>query len=198
MPAKLPEGEGKRHAVTIRTTRELKEKIEASASVSNRSVAQEIEARVQHSYQIDDWEDQISNTEISKSIDKETDVMLSSIKAAVGAALLYMGDSWKGDIYTRACVRAAIISAMDGTFAKYSLGIEPEQIENSRALQADKFGRLAGRMLAAAQSDPAMRSWISEMAAAASAKEGLNAGDGGSDGEERRSVAIKALIGASS
>ncbi|WP_238232691.1 Arc family DNA-binding protein [Methylobacterium thuringiense] len=196
MPAKLPEGAGKRHAINIRTTRELKERIDRAAAKSGRSVASEVEARVQHSLSVDDYDDAINNTELANSIDGETEELISAMRAAAGAAMMYVGNKWKTDIYARAAVRAALIAVMDTTFTKYPYSSDPDKIDMPRALQADKFGRLAGRMLSAAQSDPAMRAWVSEMAAASEALEGLNAHDNMPEGEERRSVALKALIGA--
>ena len=196
MPAKLPEGAGKRHAINIRTTRELKERLDRAAASSGRSVANEVEVRVQHSFSIEEYEQAVSSNVIAQAIDKETLDLVEGMKSAAGAAMMYAGGKWKSDIYARAGVRAAIIAVLDATFQKYSLGLSAESVDMPRALQADKFGRLAGRMLSAAQSDPAMRAWITEMADAAEALEGLNAKEDMPEGEERRSVALKALIGA--
>jgi hypothetical protein len=46
----LPAGEGKRHALGIRTTAGLKAQIEAAAHTSGRSLAQEIEHRLEQSF----------------------------------------------------------------------------------------------------------------------------------------------------
>ena len=48
--AKLPPGEGKRVPLNMRTTRETREKLEISAAVSGRSLAQEVEYRVEQSF----------------------------------------------------------------------------------------------------------------------------------------------------
>lgn len=195
MPAKLPDGEGKRFAVTIRTTRELKDRVEATAAASNRSVAQEIERRIQYSFDMEDHEVALENTTISKSIDKETNDMIECMRASVGAAMMYSDGKWKDDIYTRASVRAAVIAVLDTTFKKYGIDIDPDKLDRARAIQADKFGRLAGRMLSGAQSDPAMRAWVSEMADAAEAREGLSASENEADPKMRPSATINALIG---
>jgi hypothetical protein len=55
-PALAP-GEGKRHPVGIRTTEELKAQIEAAALMSGRSVAAEIEHRLERSFRDDGWLD---------------------------------------------------------------------------------------------------------------------------------------------
>lgn len=50
MGAKLPEGEGKRHGLSFRTTRELQDKLRAAAAQSGRSVAHEAELRLEASF----------------------------------------------------------------------------------------------------------------------------------------------------
>lgn len=48
--AKLPPGEGKRVPLNMRTTRETREKLEKSAAGSGRSLAQEVEHRLERSF----------------------------------------------------------------------------------------------------------------------------------------------------
>ncbi len=48
--AKLPPGEGKRVPLNMRTTRELRERLEREAADSGRSLAQEVEARLERSF----------------------------------------------------------------------------------------------------------------------------------------------------
>jgi hypothetical protein len=50
----LPPEKGKRHAVGIRTTRELKDLLQRAADLSGRSLAQEIEYRLEASFQTED------------------------------------------------------------------------------------------------------------------------------------------------
>ena len=49
--AKLPPGEGKRTPLNMRTTRELRERLEREAADSGRSLAQEVEFRLERSLQ---------------------------------------------------------------------------------------------------------------------------------------------------
>ena len=46
-------GGGKRHPLNMRTTKELRERLEAAAAASGRSLAQEVEARLQRSFDQD-------------------------------------------------------------------------------------------------------------------------------------------------
>ena len=50
----LPPEKGKRHAVGIRTTRKLKDLLQRAADLSGRSLAQEIEYRLEASFQTED------------------------------------------------------------------------------------------------------------------------------------------------
>ncbi|MGH1592231.1 TraY domain-containing protein [Methylobacterium phyllosphaerae] len=50
MPKRLPEGEGKRIPLNMRTTRETRERLEQAAEKSGRSLAQEIEIRLERSF----------------------------------------------------------------------------------------------------------------------------------------------------
>jgi hypothetical protein len=48
-----PTGAGKRYPLNMRTTRETREKLEASASANGRSLAQEVEARLEQAFEQD-------------------------------------------------------------------------------------------------------------------------------------------------
>ncbi len=52
--AKLPPGEGKRMPLNMRTTRELRDKLERNTADSGRSLAQEVEYRLERSFLLDD------------------------------------------------------------------------------------------------------------------------------------------------
>lgn len=51
---KLPEGEGKRLALNMRATKELRTRLEAAAAASGRSLAQEAEMRLESSFRAED------------------------------------------------------------------------------------------------------------------------------------------------
>ncbi len=58
--AKLPPGEGKRTPLNMRTTRELRERLEREAADSGRSLAQEVEFRLERSFMIDEMKQAIA------------------------------------------------------------------------------------------------------------------------------------------
>jgi hypothetical protein len=51
--ARPAEGGGKRYPLNMRTTREIREQLEAAAAASGRSLAQEVEFRLEQSFRID-------------------------------------------------------------------------------------------------------------------------------------------------
>ena len=52
--AKLPPGKGKRVPLNMRTTREVRNRLETAAADSGRSLVQEVEYRLEHSFQEED------------------------------------------------------------------------------------------------------------------------------------------------
>jgi hypothetical protein len=85
----LPVGEGKRHALGIRTTAALKAQIEAAAQLSGRSLAQEIEYRLERSF-ADDLQDSLLGRQAAaflRLIDR-------SLRHAPGACGLSATDDW--------------------------------------------------------------------------------------------------------
>lgn len=194
MPAKLPEGAGKKHAIALRTTQRLKDEIEAAAEKSGRSVSSEVEARVQYSFEMDKYEQAEQSDPIAQKLDRETKSMVRCIEAAMGAAMLYSGSHWREDIYTRACVSAAVSVAMGNFFGRHKIDIAEGSVDNSRLDQSNNFGRLLGRMISAAHNDPATRAWIAEMADI-SHRSDAEAGASKEDAKMRQSAALKALNG---
>jgi hypothetical protein len=54
---RLPAEQGKRHPIAIRTTKELKERLERASAASGRSLAQEMEFRLERSFEVQDVAD---------------------------------------------------------------------------------------------------------------------------------------------
>jgi Arc-like DNA binding domain len=51
MPRAMSTGGGKRHPLNMRTTREIREQLEAAAAASGRSLTQEVERRLERSFE---------------------------------------------------------------------------------------------------------------------------------------------------
>ncbi len=97
--AKLPPGEGKRVPLNMRTTRETREKLEKSAAESGRSLAQEVEYRLERSF-----------------ADEPQSVSASAITRLLNTAM-FMVEQQTGkdatDYETYVAVKAAITGILD-------------------------------------------------------------------------------------
>jgi hypothetical protein len=56
---RLPAEEGKRYPIAIRTTKDLKERLERASKASGRSLAQELEFRLERSFEVQDIADAV-------------------------------------------------------------------------------------------------------------------------------------------
>jgi len=105
----LPPEKGKRHAVGIRTTRELKDLLQRAADLSGRSLAQEIEYRLEASFQTED-----------AFGGPRTAALLRSLGAA---AQLWKGgaaDAWLDDPLARRSIFQTWKQQLDVTHARLS------------------------------------------------------------------------------
>ncbi|MEE7450010.1 hypothetical protein MRF4_20585 [Methylobacterium radiotolerans] len=190
MPAKLPDTEGRRHAMGFRTTLEGRSRIEEAARQSGRSVSQEIEARLEFSFAMDKYEADLKKSPISKMIDGDTESMFRSMTAAVGAAMAYLNKSWKTDVFARMAFRSGVEAVMDTVFLKHPLNIAGSDIELADLRKAQETGALYGRLLAASQDNPAVEEWLSQRAAELAAVE-----DPEKDPEAEKAKLLKNLVG---
>jgi hypothetical protein len=92
-------GEAKRSAIAVRTTPTIKAKLEAAADEQNRSVTQEVEARLEASLAMDHPERTA-----------ETIRLLGALAAEIERAEQLTGKRWHNDLKTWAMVREALAS----------------------------------------------------------------------------------------
>lgn len=116
-----PKGdEAKRHAIGIRTTKELKERIEREAAHTGRSVAQEVERRLERSFEADDF-----------AGGRETRALLSLLAGAIGFAERRTGHGWTEDYLTWALVEEIVGTALADVRPPYpaeKYGIHSEHV----------------------------------------------------------------------
>ncbi|MDP4026336.1 hypothetical protein Q8W71_27305 [Methylobacterium sp. NEAU 140] len=164
-----PETEGKRFSIGFRTTKSAKDRIEAEAKANGRSVAQEIEYRIDAGYRILDANRfaERSNAVANALLgDEKTAEMIRSFSAAVGAVMAYTGKHWDVDVYTRGAVQACLDAARSAHFSDEKLGLKPSDIDLEQMRKAIELGTLYGRLIAASRNDPTIAATVSEMAAA--------------------------------
>jgi hypothetical protein len=76
---------GKRYPLNMRTTRELRERIIAAAHASGRSLVQEVEYRLERSFQLEDQQQSMTSL-VDKAVNASTAAMERMIIQHIGAA----------------------------------------------------------------------------------------------------------------
>lgn len=149
--------EGKRHPISFRTTKEVRERIEADAKANGRSISQEIEFRIEAGYEISaakkavDKSNSLANALIG---DEKTAAMVRAMAAAIGSAMSYSGKHWDCDVYARAAVRGAVEGVIAGTFLSEKMENEdPDKWDADLLRKHDKVGRMFGRFMALSRGD---------------------------------------------
>ena len=144
--AKLPPGKGKRTPLNMRTTRELRERLEREAADSGRSLAQEVEARLERSFANDVTFEQIFG-------DDRTQTLLRLVKLAKDMVEQETGKSAFDDRETSAVACAAISRVLDGflklpepaelakAMAKYEEGLPPNRLALLMGVIEPKYPR---------------------------------------------------------
>lgn len=162
-----PEVEGKRFSIGFRTTKTAKERIEAEAKANGRSVAQEIEYRIDAGYRILDANEAVekANSVVDALLgDQKTAEMIRSFSSVVGAIMAYTGKHWDSDVYTRLAVQAGLEEALWGHFSKDPLGISRDEVDFDQASRTRNLGKLYGRLIVAAIKDPTIEAAIEALA----------------------------------
>ncbi|MGA4551917.1 TraY domain-containing protein [Methylorubrum aminovorans] len=195
-----PEGTGKRYTLTTRLSHETEAALRDAARLSGRSISQEAEFRLERSFAEDQEKvDETKNNLVAKALlgDNDTEEMIKTIAAAIGAAMGYTGKHWRDDLYTRAAVQSAINGVRAKHFGVRPISIPTEEIDHARLERAVNMGSLFGKVLVAARIDPDVASWISEMAEANQAHADLEAESAnyGKASPEKRSAILRDLYG---
>lgn len=145
------EHEGKRHSIGFRTTKAVKDRIEAEAKANGRSIAQEIEFRLEAGYEISDARKAFerSNAVVSALLgDEKTAMLLRTMAATAGAAMSYTGKHWDKDGYTRAAVQAGLDAVRGAIFKSEPLNIaDPSEIDADRLDMCVRVGQLLGGLM---------------------------------------------------
>ncbi|WP_238313327.1 TraY domain-containing protein [Methylobacterium organophilum] len=190
----------KRYTLTSRLTHETETALREAARLSGRSISQEAELRLERSLAEDQSErDRTKENLVAKALmgDDDTEELLRTIAAAIGAAMAYTGNHWKTDIYTRAAVQSAINSVRAKHFGLHRLGMSASEINHDQLERAINTGALFGKVLVAARLDPDVASWISEMSTRAQSQAALEAeaSDFAKASPQKQSAILRDLYG---
>lgn len=200
MPRAMPDGPGKRYTLSSRLTYETQNALKEAARLSGRSVSQEAEFRIERSLAEDsEAKDETKNNLVAKALlgDADTEEMLKTIAAAIGASMAYTGKHWRDDLYTRATVQAAINSVRAKHFGAKSLDLSEADVDHERLERAINMGTLFGKVLVAARLDPDVASWLSGMSKSAQSQADLEAGstEYSKASPQRRELMLRDLYG---
>ena len=148
MPRPLKEEEGKRYALAARTSLALNQALKEAAKTSGRSVAQEVELRLELSFALEKHDAELEKSAVYNSIDRNTRSLLLTLEGAIGAAMLHAGANWIDDVYSRAGIKAAIDAVRAKYFLEHPLGLEYSDIDIERLTKSAEVGRVFGKLLA--------------------------------------------------
>ena len=102
----LPAGGGKRYALSMRTTKELRDKLDQAREASGRSLAQEVEARLEQSFQ---WEE----TEYRHFGDRGTYRLMALVAMTLGLVETVTGKHWSKDPQALVEAKSAVNAFLD-------------------------------------------------------------------------------------
>lgn len=113
---KRPTEEGKRYPLNMRTTKEIREKLEIAAARSGRSLAQEVENRIERSLLLDD--------EIGPSARH----LLEMIRFAVSQAEASAGAAWHEDHNAWGIVKIVVNHILDTNQPPLTSDVDPQVV----------------------------------------------------------------------
>ena len=95
MPRRTVVGEGKKVPLNMRTTRELRDKLDKAAGSSGRSLVQEVEHRVEHSFAEEELKQRAFFGQGSSA------TLASQVHDCCVLIGAYTGKNWTDDVYSR-------------------------------------------------------------------------------------------------
>ncbi|WP_461220616.1 TraY domain-containing protein [Methylobacterium sp. CM6247] len=162
----MPDGPGKRYPLSSRLTFETHNALKEAAKLSGRSIAQEVEFRLEQSFVSEHHEADIRRNLVAQAIegDEDTATLIRTITAAIGAVCAYTEKKWQTDTYTRYGVVAAAQSAIVETFNRKEIPetARESEIDEAWLSKVQSTGQFMGRMLANPRS-PEFLEWVSSM-----------------------------------
>jgi len=121
--SKQPKPEGKRYAIGLRTTKDLKDQLDAAAEASGRSLAQEVEYRLEMSF--------FREREIYG--DPETEMLLKTLALTIRFVEAATRKRWIDDIDTA----AQVVTVVERFISAIAV-VPPELLREKRAQMGDK------------------------------------------------------------
>ncbi len=134
---RLPRGEGKRHPLNMRTTKDVRDRLEAVATESGRSLAQEVEFRVQKSFSNELTYQVLMENIYEEFGGKGIYYLMKLLAQALTISEEQTGKSWQSDADTCALVEAvfnSILKRYGPESVRPTKPADPQQSENIAAV----------------------------------------------------------------
>ena len=141
----LPPGEGKRHPLNMRTTKDVRDRLEAAAAASGRSLVQEVEFRLQKSFS-----NELTYQGFMESIDEQfqgkgTYYLMKFLALAMATSEGETGKYWRDDAYTCALVEAVFNSILRRYVPESVRPTKPADRQQSENIAATLVAGLEGK-----------------------------------------------------
>lgn len=152
MPKKFAASEGRRSALNMKTTADLRARLEAAAAKSGRALTHEVEHRIEMSF----LEDELREYKELKEGDAATRELGECLKLVIGILNKRFGENWKTSEAARNSVQFAISTVLDRMFARFPLDeAAASDAEQIKAMQVTA-GFVAKTMVGMVTHDPAI------------------------------------------
>jgi uncharacterized protein (DUF1778 family) len=150
MPKKFAASEARRAALNMKTTVDLRERLEKAAAASGRALTHEVEHRIEKSF----LEDELRAYRALKEGDEPTRQLGESIQLTIGLLNNRFEENWQNSYAARAAVRRALDVLLQRWFDLNPLP-EPDDAEGERAKRMEgTAGFIAKTMVGLVSRDP--------------------------------------------
>ncbi len=141
---RLPRGEGKRHPLNMRTTKDVRDRLEAAATESGRSLAQEVEFRLQESFSNELTYQVFMGNIYEQFGGKGIYYLMKLLALAMATSERETGKSWQDDADTCALVEAVFNSVLSRYVPESVRPTKPADPQQSKNIAAVLVGGLEG------------------------------------------------------
>lgn len=148
VPKKFAASENRRSALNMKTTADLRERLEQAAAKSGRSLTHEVEHRIERSF----FEDGLSEYKALKDGDDDTKQLSDSIKLAMGMLNQYTGRNWLSDLASQTAYVALISQVV--AYAIQRRGLSVAEGDAGEPVDAALIGYISKMCFGIVSQDP--------------------------------------------
>lgn len=136
----LPEGEGKRVPLNMRTTQDVRDRLEAAATLSGRSLAQEVERRLEQSFET-------KQTKSERYGGEHNVALLECLGFLIKGVEHMCGGTWASDPFAHQQVQSAIATLLEAFAPPPTEGPPPFRLVEQLATNMQLSDEMRGDLL---------------------------------------------------